>query len=136
MTEFGTETQKSKSSNNTFLWLMTSAILLSLGLAAYNEWKINNEPVTGIGISYTEIVTKSELVVDKVHENTPAFLAGLQKDDTIIEINGKEIMTASDFPSSLKNFQPRSKVNLTILRDGKKINIAIEVAVLKRKDFK
>ena len=132
-----TETQKPKSSNN-FAQLLWPAlfVILFFGLRAYNDWKFNNEPVTGIGVSYTEIVTKSKLVVDKVHENTPAFQAGLQKGDIITEVNGKETVTASDFPEALKNLPAGSKLNLTILRDGKKLNIATEVAILKRKDFK
>ena len=107
-----------------------------MSFGVYNTWKFNNESVTGIGISYTEVVRKSELVVSEVHKNTPAFLAGLQKGDIIAEVNGKEIATAADFPENLKLLPTGSKINLTILRDGKKINLVTEATVLKRKDFK
>lgn len=48
-------------------------VLLGLifGLRIYNDWRFNNEPVTGIGISYEELVEKSKLVVTKAHDNTP-----------------------------------------------------------------
>jgi len=132
----GAETQKPKSSHNLFFLLLALFILYWGGLGVYNDWKFNNEPIVGIGVSYTEVVIKSRLVLDKVHENTPAFLAGLQKGDIITEVNGKEIVTASDFTETAKKLPAGSKLNLTILRDGNKLNIATEVAELKRKDFK
>jgi len=105
-------------------------------LPVIQRWVADDEPVTGIGISFEEVVEKSKLVVTDVYKNTPAFKSGLQKGDVIVEINGKKVVVASELPKFVKSLSAGSEINPTVLRDNRKINIATEVAVLKRKDYK
>ena len=131
------ETGKTKSpSKSLLLVFLVLLVVLSFGLEAYSNWLKDNETITGIGISFEEVVERSTLVVTQAHKNTPAFMSGLQTGDKIVEINGKEIVVAADFQKVIKDLPPGTKVNLTVQRDGKKMMLVTEVAVLKRKDFK
>lgn len=126
--------EKSKSQ-----WLPAVLLLLmGAGLIAprfYEDWKFANEPMTGIGISYQEVVLKSKPMVVKVRENTPASEAGLMDGDVILEVNGQEIKRASDLRNLLGGLPSGSTVNLTVSRAGKKLTLTSRVETRKRKDF-
>jgi S1-C subfamily serine protease len=56
-------------------------------------------------------------------------LAGLQElrigGDILIAANGKEISNQTDLNLILNRAQPGDSVTLTIIRDGKKMNVAV-----------
>lgn len=130
------EIQKSKSSNDLFWLWLALVMVLSFGIKEYRIWEFNSAKVKGIGVSYSEIITSSKMVVYEVHKNTPASQAGLQKGDIIIEANEKIIEKASDFSELMRILPAGTELHLTILRDGKKLGFLMSVAALKQKDFK
>jgi putative serine protease PepD len=58
-----------------------------------------------------------------------SVLAGLQElrigGDVLVAVNGKEISTQTDLNLMLNRAQPGDSVTLTILRDGKKLNVPV-----------
>jgi len=85
-----------------------------------------------LGISFQEISENLSLklnlndtkgvMVTQVLKNSPAETAGLENQDVIIEIDGKKINGTSDLRNVIFHKYPGTEVNLTIIRNGKKIN--------------
>lgn len=61
--------------------------------------------------------TSGALIVD-IAENSPAARAGLQVDDVVIAVNGKEIRTSSELRSAIQSRSPGDEVELEIYRNG------------------
>ncbi|OHD55955.1 MAG: hypothetical protein A2Y33_10865 [Spirochaetes bacterium GWF1_51_8] len=68
------------------------------------------------------------VVVSKVIEDSPAALAKIEVGDIILSINGKPIGDPDMLRLMIGNFPPETKIDLEILREGKKIAIAVVLA--------
>jgi len=73
--------------------------------------------------------TKGALISD-VQKGGPAEKAGLKAGDVVIKFNGREINNSTQFRILVASSAPGTKVNLTILRDGKKKVIAVKLGEL------
>ncbi|MCX7793184.1 MAG: M20/M25/M40 family metallo-hydrolase [Thermodesulfovibrionales bacterium] len=60
-------------------------------------------------------------------KGSPAHEAGLREGDVIIEVSSKPVKGIRDFSEYLKNLQPGDKILLKIERDGKTLNIEVEL---------
>jgi len=69
-------------------------------------------------------------LVSKVLPDTPAEKAGLKEGDVIIAFNNQEIGLSSELPQMIGRAKVGKKVPLTLLRDGKKMDVPFEVASL------
>lgn len=69
----------------------------------------------------------SGAVVTQVQDDSPAENAGVQNDDIIIAVDGAKIENASDLTTKIGIKKPDTKVELTIIREGKtkKINVTL-----------
>lgn len=67
------------------------------------------------------------VIVTNVLENSPAEKGGIEKDDVIIELNGKEVDNFLTFRNSIAMHAPGTKIKLVVWRDGKKVKLKIEV---------
>lgn len=59
------------------------------------------------------------VIVDQILENGPAYAAGVQLGDEIVEFAGRRIESANQFASYLGVFPARWPVEMTCLRDGR-----------------
>ncbi len=71
---------------------------------------------------------KGALVADVV-ENSPAEKAGIQQGDVIVSFDGKEINEYVDLSRYAGLTQPGKKIRLEIIRDMKKKEITVKIAV-------
>lgn len=69
-------------------------------------------------------------LVAKVLPDTPADKAGIKEGDVIIAFNGQDIGLSSELPQQIGRTKVGKKVPLTLLRDGKKMDLPFEVASL------
>lgn len=80
-----------------------------------------NAAFGGIGVRF--LLFRDTICITHVNDKSPAFIGGLQRGDRIIEINSKKAtgksITNEEVMSRLKG-APKTKVNVTILRKGKK----------------
>ncbi len=58
--------------------------------------------------------------VNGVEDKSPAETAGIQKNDVIVECNGKKITDSDDLREYIGNSSPGSKVSIVLLRNGEK----------------
>src|SRR5947209_1023210 len=69
-------------------------------------------------------------VVTQVEQDSPGAHAGLQIGDVITEIDGHKVNDASELQVLVGQKQPGSKINLTVLRDGKTMTIPVTLEAL------
>ncbi len=81
---------------------------------------------------YYGIKDKKGVLVTQVFEGDPADKAGIQVQDVIIELNNKPVTTSRELSSAVANIGVGEKANITILRNGQKKQLEVNVA--KRKD--
>ncbi|MGE5480203.1 MAG: Do family serine endopeptidase [Chloroflexota bacterium] len=74
--------------------------------------------------------TYGALVVDRV-KGSPAEKADIQSGDVILEVDGKQIRASNELQGQIVLYRPGDKVNLTIWRDGKRINKTVTLEVPK-----
>ncbi len=84
-----------------------------------------------LGISFMELTpelakekgitgTNDGIYVAEVLERSAAFEAGLQKDDIIIELEGKPTHSGAAFQEQIARQRPGDEIEITYLRNGKK----------------
>ena len=67
------------------------------------------------------------ILISQVMEQSPAAEAGLQQGDVIISFAGKPVDTVGRFRNFVALSTPKSQKKLTILRDGKRLEISVEI---------
>lgn len=65
------------------------------------------------------------VIVSQVVENSPAESAGLQTEDVILALNGRKVKDNSQLSADIAAMAPGSQANLTILREGRKREVAV-----------
>ena len=71
--------------------------------------------------------------IDGVQENSPAFVAGLQKEDVIFSIDDKEVKSILDV-STYINMSTSDVVNLVVLRNNSELTFSIKPSIIYDKD--
>jgi aminopeptidase N len=66
--------------------------------------------------------------IGSIIENSAGEKAGLKTGDVIISLNNKKIENLKQYSDYLKEFKPEDIINLTVLRNGKQINIKLKLA--------
>ncbi len=62
------------------------------------------------------------VLVSEVVDDSPAKKAGLKAGDIVTKVNDKEIANAADLTSTIRSYEPNTKVSVSVIRDGKKKN--------------
>ncbi|WP_299472075.1 Do family serine endopeptidase [uncultured Roseibium sp.] len=69
-------------------------------------------------------------IVAEAQENSPAEKAGLRSGDTILAVNGTNVEGPRDLSKIVAAFEPDTKVDVTIWRDGKQQDISVTLGRL------
>jgi serine protease Do len=67
--------------------------------------------------------------LDDVHQNRPAYTAGLLEGDIIIEFDGIPIRTTEELNWRIDRALPRSTVNVVVMRGGQRLEIPVKMGV-------
>jgi serine protease Do len=65
------------------------------------------------------------IVVSQVMPDSPAAKAGLERQDVIVEMNGKKVESYDTFRNEIAVMRPGSDVHFNILRDGKPMELTV-----------
>jgi len=74
-----------------------------------------------------KLKTEEGVLISQVFEGGPAAKAGLKARDVVLEYNGKPMKTSYDLQSAVAWTKPGTPGALVILRDGKRMNLKVEV---------
>ena len=83
---------------------------------------ISPEIAESLKLKNTNGALVSEILVD-----SPASNSGLQRGDIITSVDGKKINTMEELPRIIGSLKPKTKVVLSVLRDGKKFKINVSL---------
>jgi serine protease Do len=70
------------------------------------------------------------VLVSDLSEGGPAEKAGIKPEDVVLKVGGKKIADTIRFRNEIASMAPGKKVDLEILRDGKKRTITVELGTL------
>jgi len=95
-----------------------------LGIVMHPE-KITQDLAEVFGLKDNKGVLITEVVPD-----SPADKAGIQRRDIIRKINDKTVEDWQSFRNEVAMLKPGTKINLTLLRDGKEKQVQVEIGSL------
>lgn len=72
--------------------------------------------------------TPKGAVITQLDKDGPAEKAGLQVGDILIAVNDQEVKNANDIPVKISTMRPGTKVDMTVLRNGKQETVSVTVA--------
>ena len=65
------------------------------------------------------------IIVTEVVDDSPASKAGLRSEDVIIQFNGRNIQSPSDFRRRVAEMMPGTEITLTLIRDGDEMDVKV-----------
>jgi serine protease Do len=92
------------------------------GFMGVSLQQINNDLAQAFGLEKME-----GALVSEVSKNSPAEIAGIKQGDVIVEYNNKRVDNIAMLRNSVSLMKPGSKVTLTLLRGGKKMNVSLTI---------
>jgi serine protease Do len=90
------------------------------GVLGIEGGELNANAAKELGITETE-----GFYINKVSKKSGAEKAGLQKGDIIVKIDAQNIATFADLSGYISTKRPNDVVNVTYIRAGKKISVAV-----------
>ncbi|HEY1676499.1 MAG TPA: Do family serine endopeptidase [Candidatus Sulfotelmatobacter sp.] len=105
--------------------------------ALIRDGKVNHGHI-GIGIAdvtpenakFFDATNASGAVVTQVDPDSPGGKAGLKIGDVITEIDGKKVVDSGELQVTVGQKQPGTKIDLTVLRDGKTMQLPVTLEAL------
>jgi len=85
---------------------------------------IQMAPLTDELAKEHNIKSLNGVYVAEIVSGGAADKAGIKASDVLLRINGVAVNTPSAVQEQINRFRPKDKVNLTVLRDGKELNIS------------
>lgn len=79
------------------------------------------------------IGVKEGIIVAQVLKGSPADKAGLRVGDIIVKLNGRKLEDVRDLQLSIMKTKPGTEVVLTVIREGKEVDIRVKVGEMPEK---
>jgi serine protease Do len=97
---------------------------VSRGYLGVTLQQINHDLAQAFGMERIEGALVSEVAKD-----SPADQAGIFQGDVILQYNGKKVDNIATLRNAVSLMKPGTKVNMTVLREGKKINLPLTIGL-------
>jgi serine protease Do len=85
------------------------------------------QPVTDEIAESMRLTGAKGALVSDVTDNSPAAKAGVRTGDTVVSVNGTEIVEPKDLARRIAQIKPGEPVDLTVIRDGKPTTVSVEI---------
>ena len=103
----------------------TVEALIRDGKVSHGRIGIGIADVTPENAKFFDESNASGGVVTQVEPDSPGAKAGLEIGDVVTEIDGQKVTDAGELQVMVGQKQPGTKINLTVLRNGKSMNIPV-----------
>jgi serine protease DegS len=74
--------------------------------------------------------SQNSIIIKDLHENGPAFNAGVKTNDILLKINNKPVVNLVTAMDSVAEIKPGTETSLTLLRKGKEIQLTVIIGEL------
>jgi serine protease Do len=108
----------------------TVTALIKDGKVAHGYMGIGITDVTPENSKFFEVANNEGAVVTQVEPGSPGAKGGLKVGDVITGLNGQNITDAGSLQVEVGQTSPGTKIDLDVLRDGKKINVPVELEAM------
>jgi serine protease Do len=89
--------------------------------------------VTPENATFFHLNNASGALISQVEPDSPAAKAGAKVGDVITELNGKKMENAGQLQAAISSQRPGNKVDLTVIRDGKNLNLPVTLESINKK---
>jgi len=93
--------------------------LMEFGVVQRGVLGVMIRTVDGNIASELDLKVRYGAYVDSLMENSAAGIAGIQKGDVIIDVDGKKVASSPELQEAIASYRPGDKVNVKVNRDGK-----------------
>ncbi len=104
--------------------------LIRYGKVSHGRIGIGIADVTPENAKFFDRSTATGGVVTQVDADSPGAKAGLQIGDVVTEVDGQKVSDAGDLQVMVGQKQPGTKVNLTVLRNGKSMSVPVTLEAM------
>ena len=111
----------------------TATQLIQHGKVEHGYLGISLNDVTPDNAHFFNLQDASGAIVAQVTSDSPAGRAGLHQGDVISELNGRRIANGSALQVAVSEETPGTKIALSVLRNGKQMNIDLTVGAFHNK---
>jgi serine protease Do len=108
----------------------TVAALMKDGKVTHGYMGIGITDVTPENSKFFEVANNLGAVVTQVEPNSPGAKGGVKVGDVITGLNGQPINDAGSLQVEVGQKGPGTKIELNVLRDGKTINVPVELEAM------
>jgi serine protease Do len=86
------------------------------------------QPLTDDLVKAFKLKNDEGALISEVQSKSPAEKAGVKEGDVVTAVDGKTIKSPRELQLLIGGMTPKSKVDLKILREGKELNITVDLA--------
>jgi serine protease Do len=107
--------------------------LLKDGKIEHARIGVGINDVTPENASFFHLNNASGALISQVDSDSPAAKAGVKVGDVITELNGKKMENSGQLQAAISSQRPGNKVTLTVMRDGKSLNLPVTLESINSK---
>jgi serine protease Do len=112
----------------------TVETLIRDGKVSHGRIGIGIADMTPENAKFFDGASANGAVVTQVDADSPGGKAGLQIGDVITEINGQKVTDSGELQVTVGQKQPGTKIDLTVLREGKTVQVPVTLEALGSKN--
>jgi serine protease Do len=107
--------------------------LLKDGKIEHARMGVGINDVTPENATFFHMTNATGALISQVEADSPAAKAGIKVGDVITELNGKKMDNSGQLQAAISAQRPGNKVTLTVMRDGKGLNLPVTLESINKK---
>ena len=115
--------------SNTSLWVIGELMANGRVRRPYLGISVRTAPITRRVMHELDLLSEQGVAVVAVDPKGPAYRAGIRTDDILVSASDRLIANVDDLHRLLARPMKESAISLTLIRDERLMNVAVEVAI-------
>ena len=108
--------------------------LITYGEVVRSYIGVQIQPINDTAAKALDLKTRSGALVANVIEDGPAYKAGIETGDVIVEFNGMMIKSVDHLRNNVSISKPNNFYNLSVIRDGRKKSFKVKLEKMPKDD--